>query len=228
MPTNIPSAPPAIASSRASTINCRTIARRPLPSAIRVAISLVRLPPRASSKAARLTHAISEHGGHRPTEHDDGIADASDERVLQRPHVERERDALRACRNNRNAGSVMVPSSLRACAHVAPGFSRTTSWKFVPLPSPVLEPRSGVQRSTPEMSWNPSGITPTTACGSPRSRIDLPTISGSARNTRRQRSWLRTVTAGPPARSSSAVNSRPRAGTTPSTRKNPRPRGADG
>ena len=64
-----------------------------------------------------------------------------------------------------------------------------------------------------------SGITPTTTCGSPFSRMVCPTTDESPLKAERQIRWLRIANAGPPTTSSSLVNSRPIAGGTPSTRK---------
>ena len=54
-----PTAPPAIASSDPSHNNCRTIRQRDAPIAIRIAISLERDVPRASSMFARFRLAMS-------------------------------------------------------------------------------------------------------------------------------------------------------------------------
>ena len=54
-----PPAAPASASSSPSVSSCRTIRARPPPTASRIAISLRRADPRASSMFAMLRHAIS-------------------------------------------------------------------------------------------------------------------------------------------------------------------------
>jgi hypothetical protein len=57
----MPSAPPATASNRLSTTSCRTIARRPAPSDVRIAISRRRDAARARRRLATLKQAIDSN-----------------------------------------------------------------------------------------------------------------------------------------------------------------------
>ena len=62
----------------------------------------------------------------------------------------------------------------------------------------------------------PGGITPITDRGRPLAVIDRPSTSDRPPSRVCQNSWLMTITASVPLRSSSGLNARPSAGCTPS------------
>ena len=64
---------------------------------------------------------------------------------------------------------------------------------------------------------NPSGMMPTTMCAAPSRSIVRFTSAGSPPKRLIHKSWLITTTRGPPSWSSSAVNVRPRAASTPNS-----------
>ena len=120
-----PAAHPARPSTRLSVRSWRTIRPRPAPSAARTAISRDRAAPRASSRFATLTQAISSTQSDRPLEHDQPLAEAA--------HAGR-RGSLRAaprCRCcprgwRRRAAGAAASTSLCARAMETPGRSRPT------------------------------------------------------------------------------------------------------
>ena len=110
-----PSEPPAMASTRLSVSNWRTMRLRPAPSATRTAISFSRVAARASSRLARLAQAINSS---RPT---------APSRIIR---TGRMRPVNISAMGNR----VMPQPVLRGRDRLAPGAARSRSSRRAPGP----------------------------------------------------------------------------------------------
>ena len=215
--------PPAPANSRLSTSNCRSSTQRPAPNASRTAISFRRWVARARRRLVTLVQAMSSTSITAPR------SVASAVRTLG--------PASRSCRaiavtllpallSGYSFASRAATASrpLRAEASLTPGFKRPMTY------IPGCQPRcsvhaalcpTGVHNSTRRGNWNAAGRMPTTVYGSPFNATVRFNTPGSPPKRLRQMPSLSTTTRSPPTLSSSAVNTRPRSGCTPSVGKKP-------
>ena len=119
-----PAAAPSPASTRLSVRNCATSRPRPAPSAVRTATSRPRTAPRDISRFARLTHPMSSRAADAAEQHDDRRVRLAGQLFPQRRHDHR----MRASRDlsPSSAGS-RPPSPPWPARSSTPGFSLATT-----------------------------------------------------------------------------------------------------
>ena len=198
-----PAAPPPAARRRLSIINWRTIRPRLAPSAARNATSRARSAPRASSRFARFTHAMSSTSPTPPISTSRPVrtsgstmSSRSSMRLLLHPA----RDSGCSCATR----AAIALTRARPCSRLTPGCSRATDWKIM-LSRRVLESASRLAGSNGNQKSILSGharwesITPATTNVTPPTRTLRPAMSGSApkcvRQNRSEMTTARTASA---------------------------------
>ncbi len=190
-----------------------------------MAISAVRPAPRASSRFARLTHAMSSTQPTAASRISSGRrvspTSASSWRLTRTP--------VAALLTGKSRCSAALMTSRSACAEaiVASGRSRPITLRRCAPRSVVIGVSSALSTRASsarviQMSaagalignWKPAGITPTMVNGRELSTTGRPTMSGAAAKRERHNPSL--ITATSPPRSSSARKPRPSAGGVPS------------
>ena len=166
--SRVPPAPATSASSRLSVINCLTIRPRPAPSAVRTAISRVRVVALPRSSVAVLAHAISSTTPTTPHRRYSVRRTSPTSSSCRRTAVTPRPLLLSGYCCSRRAA--IVVSSACACSSETCGLRRATAKKLCPVRLVWLVVW-GTQISVSPGKWKPAGITPTIGCTRAPTRI---------------------------------------------------------